>query len=400
MSTESHSEVFDVAIVGGGPAGCSAAIVLARQGANVVLFESKTYPHHKVCGEFLSPECSGELDQLGVWTSLQALNPIRIDTARIVAPDGTNWKTTFPTSAWSLSRNALDAALAQHAESVGVVIREATTVRTIEGRLADGFTVAFRSHGKLGSKLGTVRTRAVIAAHGKRDTLDRTLKRSFLEAPQPYLGLKAHFQGKSPPNRIELYSFRGGYCGLSEVETGAINVCLLAHASVLRRVQHESEGDPTDIHVLLQWMQKENPQLGQWLSTAEPLVPAFERWLSIGQVSFARKQRVINDIVMTGDAAGLIVPLAGDGIAMALRSGRLAAECVASFLAARVSPDAMTHLYAQRWRREFASRLRLGRALQPLMLHPTLFSVGLKAMIAVPPFGDYLWKQTRGSNLA
>src|SRR5579872_2397798 len=100
-------ESFDVAIVGGGPAGCSAAITLAAQGATVVLFESKTYPHHKVCGEFLSPECRGELDQLGLTASIQALHPISIEAVRIVAPDGAAWETRFPEVAISLSRAAL-----------------------------------------------------------------------------------------------------------------------------------------------------------------------------------------------------------------------------------------------------------------------------------------------------
>jgi flavin-dependent dehydrogenase len=381
-------ETFDVAVVGGGPAGCSTAITLAAQGATVVLFEAKTYPHHKVCGEFLSPECGGELDQLGLTASIQRLHPISIETARIIAPDGTGWETRFPGMAIGLSRAALDAAMAHQAVVCGAVLREATRVISIRGNLADGFTVSARSRGTSQS----IRARAVIAAHGKRSSIDRTLNRSFLDRPQPFISLKTHVYGPPIPRRVDLYSFPGGYCGMSEVEDGTINICLLAHESVFQRVP--------EIATFLRWMQGENPQLGQWLDQAEPVLPAFEHWLSIAQVPFAPKQTVVDDVLMVGDAAGLIVPLAGDGIAMALQSGRLAGECTMGFLEGRLTPNALCRMYSRRWQRQFAARLRLGRALQPIMLRPRLLSLGLKALRANPAVGAYLVNHTRDSQHA
>jgi flavin-dependent dehydrogenase len=384
-------DTFDVAVVGGGPAGCSTAITLAAQGATVVLFEAKTYPHHKVCGEFLSPECSGELDQLGLTASIQALHPVSIETARIIAPDGTAWGTRFPGMAIGLSRAALDAAMARQAVVCGAVVREATNVIAVRGNLTDGFTVSTRSRGASES----IRARAVIAAHGKRSALDRTLNRSFLGRPQPFISLKTHVYGPPIPHRVDLYSFPGGYCGMSEVEDGTINVCLLAHESVFQGAQNGRNQGASEIATFLHWMQAENPRLGHWLEQAESVLPAFERWLSIAQVSFARKQTVVDDVLMVGDAAGLIVPLAGDGIAMALQSGRLAGECTMDFLEGRLTPNVLCRLYNRRWQRQFAARLRLGRALQPIMLRPGLLSLGLKALMAYPALGAYLINHTR-----
>src|SRR5512147_165160 len=99
--------IYDAAVVGGGPAGISAAITLAQRGVRVVLFEAKSYPHHKVCGEFLSPECLYLLNELGAKETVQALGPISIETARFTEPGGTTWETRLPGTAWSISRALL-----------------------------------------------------------------------------------------------------------------------------------------------------------------------------------------------------------------------------------------------------------------------------------------------------
>src|SRR5207249_902081 len=160
-------------IVGGGPAGCSAAIALAQRGARVVVVESKSYPHHKVCGEFLSPECQPILKALGVSHKLTALNAAPINVACISAPDGTAWETHFAGTALGISRSALDAALAEQARTCGVEVREATTATDICGSLAEGFQLETRC----ATGRAQIRARTVIAAHGKRSTLDRALKR-------------------------------------------------------------------------------------------------------------------------------------------------------------------------------------------------------------------------------
>jgi flavin-dependent dehydrogenase len=376
--------MFDVAVIGGGPAGCSAAITLAQHGAKVVMFEAKAYPHHKVCGEFLSPECANLLDQLGAALPIGAV-PIHI--ARITAPDDTTWETCLPGTAWGVSRFTLDAHLADRARKLGVEICERATVASVQGDLKTGFQLNVRK--TAGSD--QIRSRVVIAAHGKRAGLDRALNRRFLKQPQPFIALKAHFRGPSLPGRIELHTFPGGYCGMSEIEDGSANVCLLAHETAF--AQHNQ---PNSVDAFIAWMQTQNPYLRRWLSQAEPIT---EHWLSISQIPFDPKDIVLNDVLMAGDAAGLIVPLAGDGISMALQSGRLAASHTAKFLAGEVSAGELKHHYIEVWQREFGARLWLARALQTIMLRPRLLSMGLRLLNIAPPLADYLVRQTRDSRL-
>lgn len=374
--------LFDAAIVGGGPAGCSAAITLAQRGVKVILFEAKTYPHHKVCGEFLSPECAVLLDQLEMRLPPGA---VPIQTVSITAPDGTNWKTRLPGTAWGISRSAFDAALAECARSLGVEVREGTTVSDVRGNLLTGFHLQTRT----ALHREQVCARTVIAAHGKRSTLDRVLTRQFFGESQPFIALKAHFQGPRLPGRIELHTFPGGYCGMSEIEAGRVNVCLLTHESIFAR--HST------VEAFINWMQSVNPHLGRRLLHAEPVG---DHWLSIAQVPFARKEIVVNDILMAGDAVSLIVPLAGDGIAMALQSGRLAASHSANFLSGEYGAAELRRRYVSDWRREFDARLRLGRALQAIMLRPRLLSLGLRLLAAAPPVVDYLVRHTRDTSLS
>ena len=396
---------YDAAIIGGGPAGCSAALRLAALGARVLLFEANTYPHDKLCGEFLSPECAGLLDNLGVTSALHAHGPALIETARLSAMDGTIWETRLPGVALGLTRRTLDAVLAERAVAAGVELREATRVTGIGGSLPGGFVLAAESRGADGrTNSSSLRARTVIAAHGKRGALDRALDRRFLTKRQPFVALKAHFDGPAIPGRIELHAFPGGYCGMSEIERSAsqgrgssgrvANVCLLAHESVLRAA---ADAGPERLPAFLRWMRSQNERLDDWLGQATLLD---RRWISVGQVPFQRKRPVVNDVLMAGDAAGLIVPLAGDGIAMALRGGQLAAGHCADFLSGRASAEALRRGYAAAWQREFGPRLRLGRLLQVFMLRPGWLSGGLRLLRAVPALGQFLVTHTRGSTLA
>jgi flavin-dependent dehydrogenase len=139
-------------------------------------------------------------------------------------------------------------------------------------------------------------------------------------------------------------------------------------------------------------MKQQNTPLRLWLDQAEQVT---ERWLSIGQVPFIRKRAVVNDVLMAGDAAGLIAPVAGDGIAMALHGGRMAATYAADYLENRISADELRDKYNRDWHHIFNTRLRLGRVLQAIMFRPRLLAPTLKILNAVPPVGSFLVNHTR-----
>jgi menaquinone-9 beta-reductase len=379
-------QVFDVAVIGGGIAGCAAAIRLAQQNYRVVLCETKGYPHHKVCGEFLSPECAALLDELGLTNAIQAVKPTAIHTAAIIARDGTTWATTLPGAAIGISRYALDNLMAAHAQACGVDFRDFTTVTEVQGNLESGFTL----HTRNTTQQDMIQARTVIGAHGKRSLIDRSLHRPFLKKAQPFMGLKAHFYGPPLPGRIHLYAFPGGYCGLSEIENGQTNVCLLVCQEVFQRA------GASNILQFIEWMKTQNPALGTWLSAAQPVD---ENWISIAQVPFVDKDIVANDILMVGDSAGLIAPVAGDGMGMALQASSMAAKWLKAYLSGQISADALREQYMAEWWRSFHLRLRLSRLLQTLMLRPRWLTPGLHVLNAAPKLGQFIVTHTRDSRL-
>lgn len=377
--------MFDAAVIGGGLAGCHAAITLAQRGWRVLLLEAGEYPRAKVCGEFLSPEALALFEASGFLPRLHALKPESIRTVCITAPDGAAWRTTFPAAGVGVSRYALDAALADYAASLGVTVQTKTRVTGITGDLYGGFRVSVRGHAAQAYRAATV-----IAAHGRRSNLDRALNRAFLRHSQPYLGLKRHFVGKPLPNHLDLHVFPGGYCGMSHIEGGAMNVCLLTREDAFKHAGGTVES-------FVAWMSGANPALGAWLADAEPLYPD---WLSIAQVPFMNKTTLEGDILLAGDAAGMIAPLAGDGMAMALHSGSMAAGAIDKLLTRQIDAQTMKRDYAEQWRKAFAARLRLGRTLQSIMLRPALLSPGLRILNVLPALGDVLVAQTRDLHLA
>ena len=377
---------YDVAIIGAGPAGSSAAIKLAGRGIRVALFEAQTFPHDKLCGEFLSPECKGLLRELGLIDAFLAMNPARINTARITAPDGKSWQTGLRGEAWGLSRKWLDAGLARHAQSLGADLWEGNTVKNVGGNLAEGFQI----EGHSSQRRFRVMSRAVIGAFGKRSALDRALGRDFIARSQPFLALKAHFEGPALSNRVELHAFPGGYCGISSIEDDTRTVCMLVHLPVF---QQKGGARENAVEKFINWIQIQNGHLHAWFAHARKIQTD---WISISQVPFVTKQVVVNDIPMVGDSAALIAPLAGDGIAVAIESGFLLANYMAEYLNGAISAEGLKSCYHSAWGRKFSARLRLGRLLQSIILKPNWISSGLRLLNVLPGMGNYLVKKTRG----
>lgn len=376
-----NNDAVDAAIIGAGPAGCSAAIVLARQGFGVALLEAGEVGREKICGEFLSPECGGLLTQLGLDDRIDSLDPAPIHAARLTAPERTVCEVELPEKARGLSRAALDAAIWEGAKASGACALERTPVQEVKGDLRRGF--------ELDTPRGMLRARTVISAHGRRAKLDRVLGRAFLHHTQPFVALKAHFVGPALHHRVELHFFPGGYCGLAEIERGRANVCLLVRTPVFQAATRSSR-EP--LAAFVEWMKGQNPCLSEWLEGATRVDA---HWLTAAQIPFGAKSIVERDILMIGDAARLVVPLVGDGIAMALQSGMMAGEQCASYLEGKQSPRELTRGYASGWEHTFGERVRLGRVLQSLVLRPQLVGLALRAFNYSPLISRYLVRHTR-----
>ncbi|MEX0822636.1 MAG: FAD-dependent oxidoreductase [Rhodothermales bacterium] len=367
----------DVVIVGGGPAGSSAAAHLAREGHDVLLLEKASFPRQKLCGEFLSTEVAGLCSNLGVLNDMVEAGARRISTLELTGMDGPAFRCRLPGTAYALSRRSFDNLLFQHARRAGAHACDGESVRSIHGDLQQGFRVETDSR--------TVTATVVLGAYGRRSRLDRHLQRGFLERQTSFVGFKAPFSGPVREGTIELHTFDMGYCGLIGDECGTVNVCWLARADRLR----EAGGSPESM-------------LGSVLSTNPHLRARFGEldrvgaFLAVGQLSFMPKSLFVSDVCMIGDAAGMIAPLCGDGMGMALRSGEMAASLVDAYLSGRCSAGAFKSAYRTRWTREFAMRMRIGRWLNGVLTRSTLSTWAVKAARRAPRVAGAVISATRG----
>ncbi len=371
------STTYDALVIGGGLAGCAAAAHLARRGHTVALLEKGHYPRHRLCGEFLSPETQGLFADLGVLEAVRAAGACTLDRLRATAPSGASYAEALPGPALGLSRYRLDALLFDHACAAGADGHTGAWVRRVEGSLDDGFAVHTRD--------ATFAARLVLGAYGKRGGLDRTLDRPFLRDHAPFVGFKAHYAGLEVPRTIELHAFPGGYAGLSHVEDERLNLCWIMREEVLK----EAGGGPEAVidHAL-----RRNDALAARLDAMTRVTD----FCAVSQVSLARKTPFAGDVCMIGDTAGMIAPMCGDGMAMALQSAALAAPLASDLLAGRLAPAAFRRRYADAWQRHFALRLRLGRWLHHRSLKPHAVAAVVRALRWVPPVGRWLIRATRG----
>jgi len=367
------SDVFDTAVVGAGLAGSCAAILLAQSGARVLLLDGATPGRHKVCGEFLSPESRVQLARVGVLDELRRAGAKDVATARVSTSTRHGRSVALPGKGLAVSRATLDAILWRRAREVGVETRGQTRVSNIEQ--SDEFNL--QTNG------GDFSARFVVSATGRGAKSGRD--HDELAPPkQRFVGLKTHLRGVGlERGEVAMFPFAGGYCGLVEVEDGSVNACLLAPYARLKG------NSPA---ALWKEIRAENRQLGEVTRGAEL---EFD-WLATGNVSFEHFAPTQNGMLRVGDAAGYIHPLSGDGMAMAMRSGELAARSIQEALKWNYSSGEAAHFYGVMWEREFGRRLKWARALQPLFTHSLLSNAALRFFDALPALARLVARRTRG----
>jgi flavin-dependent dehydrogenase len=356
---------YDVAIVGGGLAGLSLAILLARESYRVCLFEKEAYPFHKVCGEYISMESWDFLSNLGV--PLADWNLPKIKQLFLTAPNGESVSELLPLGGFGISRYKLDASLAAIARKENVDVFENTKVNSIHFD-----NECHRLETSAGLFLSTV----ACACYGKKSNLDVKWKRSFLHhRNQNYVGVKYHVKAMLPENQIALHNFPGGYCGISKIEDGQFCLCYLTTSENLRR-------SGQSISDMEEKILKRNPLLRKLLDEVEIL---FAGPVTIAQISFAKKTQTENHVLCVGDAAGMITPLCGNGMSMALHASNIVSESISFFLNKKITRDEMEKSYQRDWNRQFSARLRTGRIIQRFFGN-TFWSVWLIRIMKPFPF--------------
>jgi len=351
---------FDVVVVGAGPAGSSASIVLARGGRRVLLLEKARFPRPKVCGEFLSPDAVSSLRTLGVLAAVEHARPERIARGSLHWTGGRSVSFDLPRPALGISRLVLDDLVARAAANAGADTRFDTRVLSVESGDPDGFRVRF-SEAQTDHE---ARARFVVGAWGRWDPLDRKLERGFARARSRYFGWSRDYGGDTAglAGDVRLYFFPGGYCGLSRVEGGRVNLAGVVAEKVLRGGSDGWEG-------VVERARGSNRALDADLA---PLTPGPTGFLGAGPVFFTGKPPSEDGILMAGDAAGVIDPFSGEGQATAFASGILAGQTIEESLRAGHSAGQTASLYARAWKGSYGRRFQWSSAFRRLMLNPRL----------------------------
>jgi flavin-dependent dehydrogenase len=370
---------YDLAIVGGGLAGLSLSIQMAKAGHKIILFEKEQYPFHRVCGEYISLESWDFLQSLGA--NLDLLNVSHIKKLQLSAVNGKLFEQDLPLGGFGISRYRIDFKLAQIAKQCGVVLQENTRVNEISFS-NDEFV--------LETTMGNFRSKVTAASFGKRSNLDVKWKRPFVVAKKNklnnYIGVKYHIRYDFPDDTIALHNFKNGYCGISKIEDDKYCFCYMTTAGNLQSCGSDIKKMEQDILSL-------NPRLKKIFNECEML---WKEPVTISQISFDKKELVMDHILMIGDAAGMITPLCGNGMSMAMHASKIAAEQINEFLLGNISRSAMEQTYSTKWDKNFAGRLKTGRMIQRLFGSEWLSNLLVRFSKALPGLAKALIKQTHG----
>lgn len=373
---QNHSA--DIIIIGGGLAGLVSAIHLSKTGLSVILIEKNEYPKHKVCGEYISNEVLPYLQYLDadpMITGAKKISRFLLSTTR-----GKTIETKLPLGGFGVSRFTLDHFLLQKAIENNCNIMQDTVLDVHFEN--DSFTVTTKEGIALSAKI-------VIGAFGKRSNMDITLNRAFIKNRSPFVGVKTHMQGDFPDDLVALHNFTGGYCGISKVENGNLNVCYLAN---YKSFQQYKNIDAFNKQVLYKNSHLKN--------IFENSVSVFEQPLTISQISFSDKTTVQDHILMCGDAAGMIHPLCGNGMAMAIHSAKIASELVIDYFDKKIKTrQELETAYSLQWNAAFKKRITAGRILQSFFGKDNLARAIMYGITHIPAILPVIIRQTHGKVL-
>lgn len=368
---------YDLAVIGGGLAGLSLSIQIARAGYKVILFEKEKYPFHRVCGEYISYESWNFLESLGI--DLESLNVSHIKRLQVSDTSGNFFEQQLPLGGFGISRYTLDHRLAQLARENKVTILEQTRVNEISFS-NNAFILATTN--------GSCKAKIAAGSFGKRSNLDIKWKRASAKNNKlnNYIGIKYHVRYDFSSDLIALHNFKHGYCGISRIEDDKYCLCYLTTAENLLK-------SGSDIQRMEETILSANPHIKQIFNGCQKL---WKEPVTISQISFDKKSLVADHVLMIGDAAGMITPVCGNGMSMALHASKIAAEQIRSFLEKKISREEMEGNYVNKWNKFFAGRMKAGRTLQKLMLNNWLINLTISVGKIFPPIIRFMIRQTHG----
>jgi flavin-dependent dehydrogenase len=350
-------EVYDYVILGGGVAGLCAAKRLLELNIQPLVIEAGDYPAHKVCGEFLSPSSLPILKQ---WQ----IHPIPIHQVQLSTPSQ-SLKLVFPQPAGSLSHLTLDFQLAHQISQQGALLLTQTKVLDLSPSSCEG-----ECHQLSLSSGEKIKAKHLLIATGRlpHDSLKR--------APPRYIGFKSHFSGLELNSTLYMFSFKGAYLGLAPVENARANLACLAKMKDIQQFSSSQQ--------FIKTLLSSHPLLVQLLAPGHSL---FDHWMEASVPEFGLKSTPSwPQTYWIGDAAGTIPPASGNGLALAIASGYLAAE-----FAKRQDASGFKRI----WKKRCTFPIHLAKGLHQIFLNPTWGSLTIRLSHCFPFFARQIFERTR-----
>jgi flavin-dependent dehydrogenase len=325
----------------------------------VLLLEKDRFPRQKVCGEFVSAE---SLELLGELLGQAQLSSYPLVSSAHFFLDGKCVRLPLVPAARSIPRYAMDEELFAAAAKAGVeAFEETAVVRVARGQM-------FRVE----TGRQSFSAKALVNATGRWSKLTQF----DVAGKQKWLGLKAHFTEPQPPSSVDLYFFPGGYCGVTPVDNNTVNACAMVRADVARSLEEVFAREP---------------ELERRSRAWQPLYPA----VTTSPLYFREPQTESDGMLLAGDAAGFIDPFAGDGISLALQSGRLAAQALLPFLHGNCTLEDAQAQYRGAYKKRFAPAFRNAARLRNALAAPRWVRKAALTMAGIPGVGRMLIHGTR-----
>jgi flavin-dependent dehydrogenase len=355
--------VYDVIIIGAGPAGSTVSTLLARAGLCPLLLEKSRFPREKLCGEFITPECLKVFDRLGARARIFDAGAQSIHQWTLFAMDGRSvkvpmeWIADGGKHAIGVSRARMDYILLEIAREAGVMVREGFHVSP---RISREGGISFIEGSADGETVERFSAPLVIDASGRNGVFQYGPDRASRFEGSRLFGRKVHLRAVEGMHGIgELFFFRDGYGGMSDVEDGRTNLCFLTTEARLREAKGDSEK-------LLDLTLRSNPAARRRLQDA--VIDG--EWQGTGPITYGRV-RPTPGVISIGDAGAFIDPFTGSGILLALTSGEIAADTIREAYAEGVrDADAIADRFQRRHRARFGWRFLACAFLRAVAFNP------------------------------
>ena len=391
---------YDALVIGGGPAGATAATLLAQAGWSVAIVEERQFPRRKVCGEYLSATNWPLLERLGVNASFLDLAGPPVTRVAVFAGRASVFA-DLPRNGevmWgrALARERLDSLLLDNAIRSGAALYQPARCVTAAEH-AGGFACLLETQADPAAV--EINAGIVIAAHGswglgKLPTQPATLSKR----PTDWLAFKAHLMHtKLPEGLMPLLCFPGGYGGMVHCDGGraSLSCCILRHRfDPLSRSREMSAGAAVFDHIL-----NSTPALRPLLDGAVEE----DAWLSAGPIRPGVRQCYRDGIYVIGNAAGEAHPAVAEGISMAMQSAWLLARCLIPELGRlhqRETRERVAAVYRSAWRKSFVPRIRTAAAVAQWASRPKLVAATLPALRTFPDLLTWGARLSGKTNLA